>query len=180
MPTLFLLRHAKSSWDEPGLADFDRPLAKRGRKAAPLAGAEMARRGWLPDLALVSPAKRARQTWKRAGKALADAAGAKQAPETRFAEALYMAAPEAILALLHAVPDNTGSVVVVGHNPGLEELAILLAGPGSDAMALDGARAKFPTSALARFSFDGAWKDLAPGGAALTGFLRPRELADNA
>ena len=176
MPTLILLRHAKSSWDEPGLADFDRPLAKRGRRAAPIAGAEMARRGWLPDLALVSPAKRARQTWKRAGKALAAAAGAKQAPEVRFAEALYMAAPEAILALLHAVPDNTRSVVVVGHNPGLEELAVLLAGPGSDAAALDSVRARFPTAALARLTFDGPWKDLAPDGAALTDVALVREV----
>lgn len=177
MPTLFLLRHAKSSWDDPGLADFDRPLAKRGRKAAPLVGAEMARRGWLPDLALVSTAKRARQTWKRVGAALASSdrptgGGAR----TRFEDRLYMAAPGTILALLGDVAGDVANVVIVGHNPGLEETALLLAAPGSDAPALETMRTKFPTAGLARFTFDGSWRDLRPGGAELTDFVRARDL----
>lgn len=167
MKILCLLRHAKSSWDDPALDDFDRPLAKRGRKAAALIGALMAERGWLPDLALVSPARRARDTWRLVSAEL-------PAPvETRFEPAIYMAAPEDILALLRALPDAPRSVILVGHNPGLEQCAALLAGPGSDPGALARMTEKFPTAALARFDVT----TLAADDAALTDFVRPRDLA---
>ena len=166
MKTLYLLRHAKSSWDDPVLDDFDRPLAKRGRKAAKLIGAFMAQHGWLPDVALVSPAVRARDTWERVSAEFA-------APvETRFEEAIYMAAPDGILALLReaAAPD---SVLLIGHNPGLEQCAALLAGPDSDPQALARMTAKFPTAAVARFRVAA----VEPGGAALTAFVTPKDIA---
>lgn len=167
MKTLYLLRHAKSSWDDPGLDDFDRPLAKRGREAAARIGRLMADRGWVPDLALVSPALRARDTWEGVAPAFA-------APvETRFEPALYLAAPDDILALLRALPDAPQSVVLVGHNPGLEQCAALLAGGGSDPEPLARMTAKFPTAALARFDVAAA----VPGGAAVTHFVRPKDLA---
>ncbi|MAS08456.1 MAG: histidine phosphatase [Ahrensia sp.] len=166
MKTLYLLRHAKSSWDDPSLDDFDRPLSERGRTAAPLIGKYMAERGWRPDLALVSPARRARDTWRIV-------AYEWPAPvETRFDRAIYLAEPDDLLALLREA-DTPGSVILVGHNPGMEDLAAQLASPGSDPQARARMAEKFPTAALARFDV-GA---LAPGGAALTDFIRPKDLA---
>lgn len=168
METLYLLRHAKSSWDDPALGDFDRPLAKRGRRDAPLIGGFMAERGWRPDLALVSPAVRARDTWQLVS------AGLPKPVETRFEHSIYMAAPDDLLALLRALPEPPRSVILVGHNPGLEQCAAALAGPQSDAQALATMREKFPTAALARFDIPAG---LEPGAAALTDFVRPRDLA---
>lgn len=166
MKTLYLLRHAKSSWDDPSLDDFDRPLSDRGRKAAPLIGRAMAEHNWQPDLALVSPAVRARDTWQLASAEL-------RAPvETRLEPAIYMAEPEALLTLLRDT-DAPGSVVLVGHNPGLEHLAATLAGSGSDPQARDRIAQKYPTAALARFDVAA----IEPGGAILTDFIRPKDLA---
>lgn len=170
MPTLLLFRHAKSNWDNSSLDDFNRPLAKRGLQSAPRMGAEIDRRGWLPDLALVSSAIRARQTWELAS------ASWDPMPETRFERSLYMAPPAAILSSLRAVPQATACVILVGHNPGMEQTALSLAGPRSDSSALKNMHAKFPTAALARFEFSGKWADLAPGKATLTHFLRPRDI----
>jgi phosphohistidine phosphatase len=165
MKTLFLLRHAKSSWDDPVLDDFDRPLSDRGRKAAPMIGRYIAKRGWQPDLALVSPAIRARDTWQLVAPELAAPA------ETRFEPAIYMAEPEVLLDLLRQ-SDTPGSVILIGHNPGLEQLGALLAGPQSEPQARARMAEKFPTAALARFDI----ATLEPGGAALTDFVRPRDL----
>lgn len=167
--TLLLLRHAKSSRDDAALSDFDRPLAGRGREAAPRMGHEMARRGWLPDIALVSSSVRTRQTW------------ALVAPElprdipVSFDETIYEAPAARILAAIGAVPDGVATLLVVGHNPGFETLAALLAGPGSRPEALERMGTKFPTAALARLSFDGDWADLGSGRAALADFLTPRD-----
>ncbi|MDN2567950.1 histidine phosphatase family protein [Aquibium sp. A9E412] len=171
MPELLLLRHAKSSWDAPGLADRERPLAPRGRHAAPLMGRAMAARGWLPDRAVVSPARRAHETWALVSPELGPAA-----PEPDFVPALYMAAPDTLLATLRATPAGTRRLIVVGHNPGLEAFAAALAGPRSDAAALAALRHKFPTAAVARLLFDGAWAELAAGAARLTDFVRPKAL----
>ena len=171
MKILYLLRHAKSSWDDPALDDFDRPLAQRGRNAAPLIGQLMAERGWVPDLALVSPALRARDTWAIVSQHVA-------APfELRLERSLYMAEPDTILDLLRGLPDTPGAVVVVGHNPGMEDCAALLAGAGSDPVALARMEEKFPTAALARFELSTGPAALAPGSAALTDFVVPRDIA---
>lgn len=166
--TLFLFRHAKSSWDDAALADFDRPLAPRGQRAAPLVGQEMKRRGWLPYLVLVSSARRAVETWKLAAAELAEQ------PAVQFSRALYLADPRKLLEALHEVAESYRSLVLVGHNPGLEELAAMLAGPGSNTAALAGIKEKFPTGSLARFNVEGSWPELRI--ATLTHFLRPKEL----
>jgi phosphohistidine phosphatase len=168
---LLLLRHAKSSWDDPALEDFDRPLAARGRKAAPLMGRAMAERGWIPARALVSPALRTRQTWRLVLGELGDAA-----PQVVHEDALYMASAGRILALVRQSPPELPSLLVLGHNPGLEDLARGLAGPGSDPESFSRMREKFPTAALARFEIEDRWAGLGVGGARLTHFLRPKDI----
>lgn len=169
MCRLLLLRHAKSSWDDPSLDDFRRPLAPRGEKAAPLIGREMARRGWLPEFALVSPATRTRWTWELVAGQLPAACPA------RFSEAIYEAAPRDILAEIRKIPDKVSSLLVVGHNPGLELLAKTLAEPGSGPSALNRLNAKFPTAAIARFEVESDWAMLAAASARLTDFITPRD-----
>jgi phosphohistidine phosphatase len=170
MRTLLLLRHAKSSWSDPALADIDRPLAPRGRKAAPRIGRELAARGWLPDFVLVSPAARTHETWDLV------AAGWTEAPDATFRNELYMGSPNFLLAELKKTEGTVSSLLMIGHNPGLEQLARRLAGPGSDERALARLAPKFPTAAVARFTFDERWADLDFGGAKLTHFLRPKDL----
>lgn len=168
---LLLLRHAKSSWDDASLADFDRPLSPRGQKSAPQVGAEIARRGWLPDLALVSPAIRTLRTWQ-----LASADWPRPLPPADFPSGLYAASADAVLSQVQAAPASVRCLLVVGHNPGLEDFARELAGPASDGPTLRSLAEKFPTAALARFEFDGPWDGLDFGTARLTHFLRPRDL----
>ncbi|MGX5800472.1 SixA phosphatase family protein [Bradyrhizobium sp. Arg314] len=166
---LLILRHAKSSWDDSSLADFDRPLAPRGQKTAPLIGRELARRGWLPDLALVSPALRTRETWQLV------AAELPRHVRAQFAEELYEAAAGAILARVRQA--KATSLLVIGHNPGLQHFVLRLAGAGSDESVFKKIEAKFPTAALARFTQDEDWADLDFRGARLTHCVRPKDLA---
>src|SRR5262249_52622573 len=151
MLTLTLLRHAKSSWEEP-LDDFDRPLAPRGEKAAPEIGAALAARGLHPDLILCSGALRARETL-----ALVLPNVGEPSPIVVFDDALYMAAPRTLLRRLHVIApalqrETPRHVMLVGHNPGFEELALLLIGSGS---AEDRAQlaTKFPTAGTAVITF---------------------------
>jgi phosphohistidine phosphatase len=167
---LLLLRHAKSSWDDPALADFDRPLAGRGLNAAMLVGRELAKRDWLPDLALVSPALRTRDTWRLV------AAELPASVQAEFIQALYEATAADILAKVRQANAEASSLLVLGHNPGLEEFARGLAGSRSDAAALKRLTEKFPTAAFARFSVDSDWASLTFGGARLTHCLRPKDL----
>lgn len=169
---LLLLRHAKSSWDDPDLEDFDRPLAARGIETAQAMGRAMAQRGWIPDKALVSKALRTRDTWRLLAPELQPAR-----PQAVFSQALYEAAPETILAEIHGTPEDVSCLLVVGHNPGLEELARRLAGDGSEPKAVKALGEKFPTGALARFEIQDGWPALGFGHAALTDFLRPKDLA---
>lgn len=172
MLTLLLLRHAKSSWDDPALADYDRPLAKRGKKAAPRMGAEIAALGLRPDLILCSTAVRARETL-----ALVLPELGATSPEVVYDDAIYMATPSALLTLLRGVDDGPRSVMVVGHNPGLEELAELLVGDGEEE-AHELLAEKFPTCALAVLKFDTpGWDGVAPGTAKLSQFLTPARLS---
>jgi phosphohistidine phosphatase len=175
MLTLLLLRHAKSSWDNPALADFDRPLAKRGKKAAPEIGAALAAKGLRPDLVLCSSAVRARETLELVLNALGP-----PAPEVRYDEELYMATPATLIARLRkhvANPASAQHVMLVGHNPGFEELARLLVGSGG---AEDRAllAEKFPTCAVAVIAFDaGNWSAVEAGAGRLACFLTPKHLA---
>ncbi|HPE30605.1 MAG TPA: histidine phosphatase family protein [Parvularculaceae bacterium] len=172
MKTVSLLRHAKSSWEEPEGADIDRPLNDRGRKAAPQMGAYLAATEFAPDIVLCSSAKRTRQTLELIMPSLT------RPKETRILDALYEAMPGTLLAQVQALPDHMRHVLIVGHNPGLEMLAADLVGAAaSDPHALKLLKKKYPTGAFARFEFDApAWKDIAPGMGRLVAFVRPNDL----
>jgi phosphohistidine phosphatase len=159
--TLYLLRHLKSSWDDDTLADRDRPLAPRGRKAGKRMARHLRAAGVAPELVLCSPSVRTRQTLEAVRPAFGD-------PEVRFPPELYAASEEELLDVLHVVGPAVGSVLVIAHNPGLEDLAATLSGTVQE---------KFPTGALATLAFDGHWASLAPGSCELAGFVVPRELA---
>jgi phosphohistidine phosphatase len=165
-----VLRHAKSSWDDAALADFDRPLATRGKNTAPRIGEELVRRGWLPEAALVSPSRRTRQTWDLVAGELP------HPPDPDFRKALYDAPAEQLLAELRKTPETVGTLLVIAHNPGLQDLVLSLAADSSDQQAVDKVRAKFPTAALARLVFDGNWQTLSPRAARLTHCLQPKSL----
>lgn len=164
---LVVLRHAKSAWPE-GVPDHERPLAPRGLRDAPAAGRALAEAGCRPDLALCSTAVRARRTWELA-RARWDAP-----PPTRFDPRLYGADVPELLDVVRETPDEVGTLLLVGHNPGLEELVLALAVEGLGD-ALDQVRLKFPTSAIAVLTWQGPdWRTLAPGAALLTSMTVPR------
>ncbi|MGW0883327.1 SixA phosphatase family protein [Streptomyces sp. NPDC002671] len=164
---LVVLRHAKSAWPE-GVEDHRRPLAARGLRDAPAAGRALAEADCLPDLALCSPAVRARRTWELAS------AQWGTPPEVRYDRRLYGADAEELLQVVRETPAEVETLLVVGHNPGLEELVLELAGDGLDD-ALDRLRVKFPTSGIAVLAWRGTgWPALAPGVALLTSFTVPR------
>jgi phosphohistidine phosphatase len=166
---IHLLRHAKSSWDDPGLVDHDRPLAKRGRKASALLRDHLKSTGLAPDLVLCSSAVRAVQTLER----LRD--GLPAAIPVEVERGLYEAGAGGLLECLQALPEQVGSVLVVAHNPGIEDLAVGLAGAGDEAGRAR-MESKYPTGGLASLRFEGRWPDLAPGAARLESFIMPREL----
>lgn len=167
MKTLILLRHAKSDWADPELTDHDRPLAARGRDAAPKMGAWLKAHGPMPELVLCSTAARARQTLALALEAL----GA--APETRFDRGLYLAGGAGVLARLRQAPDAAATVLLVGHNPDLEQLARRLATTG-DKPALSRLAEKYPTAGLAVIELPvERWADAGPGGR-LVAFETPK------
>ncbi|MDX2203075.1 MAG: histidine phosphatase family protein [Hyphomicrobiaceae bacterium] len=170
MLTLSLLRHAKSDWSAPGLDDFDRPLAARGREAAPRMAAFMAREGIRPRLILCSAAVRTRQTLELVLPMLGGE------PEVSIEKGLYLAPASLMLARLGKVPAGIAHVMMVGHDPGMHELAVALAGTG-DAQSLKALAAKFPTAALAVIQLDAkAWSEIAPGKGRLVRFMTPRAL----
>lgn len=171
MLQLMLLRHAKSSWTDAGLADADRPLNRRGKEAAKAMGNEMLARGLLPGLVLCSPAKRARDTWKIVRGQL------KSAPRTLVDESIYdFGNGGRLLETIAAKGGTASSLLVVGHNPSLERLAARLAVSG-DAKLMARMARKYPTAALAVLRFDaGAWDGIAGLGAELQHFLRPTDI----
>jgi phosphohistidine phosphatase len=168
--TVLLLRHAKSSRDDPEMADFDRPLTGRGRRDAPRMGEWMKEAGLKPDLVLCSDARRARETWAGLAETLRCAA------PVLFERGLYMASARALCRRLQRLPGTIGSVLVIGHNPGLEEAAEALADGAGE--ALERLRRKYPTAALARLEFDlSDWARLEPGTGRLSHFTTPGELS---
>jgi phosphohistidine phosphatase len=185
MLRLWLLRHAKSAWDDPGLDDFARPLSPRGKKACRRLARHMAERGILPDLVLCSPATRTRQTWERLEKRLQPAVAAAGdhgdeagRPRVRFEPSLYLAEPPALFAIVRAAPKRCRDLLLIGHNPGLEEFAQRLAGTAAGD-ALERLGTKFPTGGLAELAFPvAAWGDIAPDGGFLASFVVPAQLED--
>ncbi len=138
--TLILLRHAKSDWSGDH-TDVERPLAKRGRRQAPDAGRWLAANIASIDLAVVSPAERARSTWELVAAELAGR------PETRVDDRVYAASDDQLLDVIEELPDHVETAVLVGHNPGLEELATRFTGEW----------VSMPTSALAVITVSGSW-----------------------
>jgi phosphohistidine phosphatase len=164
---LVVLRHAKSAWPD-GVADHERPLAPRGRRDAPVAGRLLAEADCLPDLALCSTAVRARETWELAS------AQWGTPPPVRHDPRVYAADVPDLLTVVREVSSEVETLLLVGHNPGLEELVLELAGDGLDD-TLDEVRTKFPTSAIAVLAWYGTtWRALAPGTALLTGVMVAR------
>lgn len=168
MKTLTLLRHAKSGWDDPVARDFDRPLNPKGQRAAAMMGRHLKAEGLEFDHVLASPAVRVVETLAQ----VATGYGCELAPH--WDQRLYLASAATLLDLVHELPDGAGRVLFSGHNPGLEELVLLLA--GANALRASVAM-KFPTTSLAEMRFDVAhWADVKPGKGELVRFTRPRDL----
>jgi phosphohistidine phosphatase len=170
MLTLSLFRHAKSSWDDPSQDDFERPLAKRGEAAAPRMGAFMAESGLAPQLILCSPAVRARQTLELALPHL------EGGPTVEFERKLYLAAPSALLARLRKLDAKVQHVMIVGHDPGLQKLALDLTrdeeGELRQALA-----AKLPTAGLVVIRFKAReWARIGSGKGQFVLFMTPKML----
>ena len=166
---LWLLRHAKSSWDDPDMEDVERPLAPRGARAADRMRDYLDAEDIRPDLVLCSSALRTRETLARILPGLG--------PEltVRIEPSVYSFDADALLQRLQQLPADVGSVMLVGHNPAMQELASLLAAEGE---RLDELRKGFPTAALAELNLPvGSWPELAPGTGRLTRFIVPRELS---
>jgi phosphohistidine phosphatase len=171
---LLLLRHAKSSWDDANLSDHARPLNARGRRAAVAMGATMRDLGLVPDVILVSSARRTLQTLE-ALEPWADT------PLVEPMDALYLAPASQLFDVLNGVAETARSVMVIGHNPGLHELALALVGPASMSPTDRDTRRLaegFPTGALAEFTIAGPWATLGSGGGRLLRFMVPRDLPE--
>ncbi len=170
---LILLRHAKSAWEDQDIADFDRPLSSRGRKAAPLVGAYLARAGYLPELILCSSALRAAETLDLV------VAGWPTQPTVRKQKSLYLAMPREMLKRVQAAGGTLGSVMLVGHNPGIADLANWLCHDG-DPDSRAALSRKFPTGAIAVIDFDVEdWREVDADTGRLVAFMTPRQVEQN-
>lgn len=168
---LYLLRHAKSDWNDSSLSDIERPLAPRGVAAAPKVAEAMQSEGLLPDLVICSPARRTRETWDLIGSYL------DSEPASQVDERLYLASPGELISVIQELPDDLGSVMLIGHNPGMESITMGLSGSGQQP-DLDLALTKFPTGALAVIDLDvERWSDISGGSGSLRRFIRPRDLS---
>jgi phosphohistidine phosphatase len=164
---LFVLRHAKSSWDDPGLDDHERPLAPRGRRAVEALAAHLDASGIEPQVVLCSSARRTRETLE----------GVAVGGEHMIEPALYAASTEEILDRLRQLPDSVSSVMLIGHNPSAQMLVLRLTNHDSSGVQdpdRDEVKRKFPTGALATLAFDCAWSELASGCAHLEEFTFPK------
>ncbi len=173
MRQLLLLRHAKSSWDDPKLSDHARPLNARGHHAAEAMARAMRELGLAPDLVLVSSARRTLQT-------LEALEPWDETPLIEPMDALYLASAVELLDLLRLAAPVVRSLLLVGHNPGLHELALTLAGAHAATMDEHVRRLAegYPSGTLAEFSIASPWSELREGGGHLTRVLRPADLAE--
>ncbi len=172
MKSLYLLRHAKSSWKDGGLSDHQRPLNKRGRDSAEALARYLARLGVSPDLVLCSTAARTRETLDLIAAAIGT-------PRILLDPALYEAGQRQLLQQVRELPETAASVMLVAHNPGIHHLALTLADAVSVRL-LPPRDGKFPTAALAHFSVVGAWAALEPGNAQAVAFVTPRDVTGGA
>ena len=164
--TLVLIRHAKAAQD--GASDEARTLAPRGTSDARAVGRWLAQQDIAPDLVVVSPARRARQTWEAAAASL----GA--APSVRIDARIYDNTLEALLSVLNETDESVSTLAIVGHNPSMHALAVSLDNGHGDAPSRAALADAYPTSGIVVFDVDGAWGQLAPGGASLRDFAVPR------
>ncbi|MCC6480151.1 MAG: histidine phosphatase family protein [Sphingomonadaceae bacterium] len=169
--TLFLLRHAKSGWDDPVARDFDRPLNRRGEKAARTVGQWMASQGVTFEHVIASPAVRVIETldglWAGYGRKL----------EPTWERRIYLASSATLLDVLREVSDAHDSVLMVGHNPGMEDVVVDLVADDGSSPLRDEVEVKFPTAALAQLEIDiDHWADIGEPVAQLKRFVRPRDL----
>jgi phosphohistidine phosphatase len=167
MKYLYLLRHAKSSWDDPSLADHERPLAPRGEKTTKLLLKHLRHEQIAPALVLCSPAKRVVETFLGIEPALGEDVSVQAERE------LYGASAGDLLERIRAVPDTVPSAMLIGHNPAIQELATTLA---RGSKRLEKLERKYPTGALATFAFEGDWDSLAPESVQRVNFVRPKDL----
>jgi phosphohistidine phosphatase len=173
---LFVLRHAKSSWDDPVLDDHERPLAPRGVRAVKLLNKYVRERGIKPAQVLCSSSRRTRETL----------AGVDPGGETLIESDLYDATCASLIDRLRRVPDDTPSVMLIGHNPAMQMLVLRLTGANGDghgngSVQPDGSdlgelQRKFPTAALATLTFECEWSELGPACARLADYVRPKSL----
>ena len=169
MKILTLLRHAKSGWDDPVARDFDRPLNPRGRRAARIVGAEMKAQGLAFDLVLASPARRVVET-------LEEAMAGFGAIEADYDERLYLAPAAVLLDIVRHAPDRVERLLIVGHNPGFEELALRLARRDGDRLRGE-VEVKYPTGTVAEIELPaGRWAEVREGTGRILRFIRPRDL----
>lgn len=167
MKSLTLLRHAKSGWDDAATRDFDRPLNPRGRRAARTVGAEMKAQGLGFDLVLASPARRVAETIEEVAAGYGGIA-----PE--YDERLYLASVRTLLDIVRHAPDGVGRLLLVGHNPGMEELALRLA--RRDELRSE-VEVKYPTGTVAEIELPvERWAEVTEGTGRLLRFIRPRDL----
>ncbi len=160
MKTLFILRHAKSSWDFSDLSYFERPINSRGKKAAPFMGELMKEKNYVPDLIVSSPAERAKQT------AMLVKESAECDAEIQFNERIYEASPQSLVYIVSELEEKINSAMIVGHNPGFENLVGLLSGENK----------RMPTAALAVIEFDiENWSEISANCGELKEFLIPKE-----
>lgn len=165
---LLILRHAKSDWDSSAASDYDRPLSKRGKHDVPKVGAWLYREGLVPDLVVSSPAARARQTASKVCKCLDIKKG-----RIHWDRDIYEAAVQTLLAVLGRCPAEAATVLLIGHNPGLEELLMHLVG---DDLEIPDDGKLLPTATVARLEMPDDWQTLPCGSAQLVSITRPRGL----
>lgn len=172
MRELLIFRHAKSSWSDPDLDDHDRPLNARGRLAAPVMGRHMRDNDIAPELVLCSTSERTRQTWDLAYPSIDQGK-----PATVYTREIYEALPAALMSCIHTVDPGIRSLMLLGHNPGCQILAMQLT-TTADGDALQRLSTKFPTAALARIQFDSeSWRDIHTVPGHLVQFITPKQLA---
>jgi len=176
MRQLLLLRHAKSSWDDPSLPDHARPLNARGKRAAIAMAGVMHGLGLAPDIVLVSSARRTLQT-------LEALAPLPDSPIVEPMDDIYLAPWQRLLEILREAPETARSLLLIGHNPGMHDLALALAGPAGMARPAPGTQrlaAGYPTGSLAEFAIAAPWRMLESGGGRLVRFIAPNDLPEMA
>jgi phosphohistidine phosphatase len=171
MKRLILLRHAKSSWNDPVERDFDRPLNAKGKRAAETMGEHMQEQGVTFDSVIASPATRVIETLESVAK------GYGEAIDPEWDRRAYLASNMTLLDIVHEADDRADALLLAGHNSGLEDLVLLLVPDSKGDKARAEVEEKFPTCSLAEMEFNAEnWADIAPGSGKLLRFVRPRDL----